>query len=70
MTVYGTQGAGLEGRSRDVDTEQLIAERVHGTDARLQGGEFTTRGEGRIGGKGEWTGWDGAIQPRGVVRRR
>ena len=29
MTVHGTQGAGLEGCSLDVDTEQLIAERVH-----------------------------------------
>jgi hypothetical protein len=68
VTVHGTQGAGLEGCSLDVDTEQLIAERVHGTDARLQGGELTTLGEGRIGGKGEWTGWDGTIQPGGVVR--
>ena len=67
MTVHGTLGAGLERRRRDVDTEQLIAERVHGTDARLQGGKFTARGEGRIGGKGEGTGWDRTIQPRGVV---
>ena len=67
MTVHGTLGAGLERRRRDVDTEQLIAERVHGTDARLQGGKFTARGEGRIGGKGEWTGWDRTIQPCGIV---
>ena len=67
--VHGAQGAGAEGRRRDVDTEQLVAERVHGAHEGLEGGEFATRGEGRIGGKSEWAGWDGAVQPRAVVWR-
>jgi hypothetical protein len=61
MAVHGAQGTGAERCSRDVHAEQLVAERVHGSQGRLQGGELTARSEGSIGRKGERTSWDGAI---------
>jgi hypothetical protein len=61
MAVHGTQGAGMEGCSRDVHTEQLVAERVHCAQACLQGGELMSRLERSMGGKGERTSWDGAV---------
>lgn len=61
MAVHGTQGSGTEGCSRDVQAEQLIAERVYGAQARLQGGKLTVRFERRRGGKGERASWDGAV---------
>lgn len=70
MAIDGTQGAGTEGRGGDVEAEELIAERVYGAQERFQGGELAARGEGGISRKGKGTGWDGAIQPRAVVRAR
>jgi hypothetical protein len=68
MAVHGTQGTGMERRSCDVHAEQLVAEWVHGTQARLQGGQLMTRTERSIGGKCERASWDGTIEPRDVVR--
>jgi len=61
MAVRGTQGTGMEGCSRDVHIEQLVAERVDGAQGCLQGGELVPRLERSIGGKGKGTSWDGAV---------
>jgi hypothetical protein len=51
----------MEGCSRDVHAEQLVAERVDCAQACLQGGELMGRLERGRGGKGERTSWDRAV---------